>query len=76
MRYLPLFIITLLLASCKNEDVKPTLKNGTYRAVLSVQDNEDLPFLFEVTSPQSLIIFNAEERIEVDEVEYRNDSIL
>ena len=75
MRYLPLFIITLLLASCKNEDAKTTLKNGTYRAVLSVQDNEDLPFLFEVTSPQSLTILNADERIEVDEVEYRNDSI-
>ncbi len=75
MRYLPLFIITLLLASCKNEDAKTTLRNGTYRAVLSVQDNEDLPFLFEVTSPQSLTILNADERIEVDEVEYRNDSI-
>ncbi|EDP70539.1 Redoxin domain protein [Flavobacteriales bacterium ALC-1] len=52
-----------------------TLKNGTYRAVLDVQDNEELPFVFEVKSPTELNIFNAEEVIKVDEVTYKNDSI-
>lgn len=75
MRYLSLFIIALLLTSCKNEETPRTLKNGTYRAVLEIQDNEELPFLFKVNAPTRLQIFNAEEIIDVDEVEYRNDSI-
>ncbi|GGI57669.1 peroxiredoxin family protein [Winogradskyella haliclonae] len=75
MRYLSLLILALLLTSCKNEETPKILKNGTYRAVLEVQDNEELPFLFKVDSPITLKIFNAEEVIDVDEVEYRNDSI-
>ncbi|SHH65954.1 peroxiredoxin family protein [Winogradskyella jejuensis] len=75
MRYLSLFIVALLLTSCKNEETPQTLKNGSYRAVLEVQDKQGLPFIFRVTSPTTLKIFNAEEVIEVDEVEYRNDSI-
>ncbi|WP_299117230.1 peroxiredoxin [uncultured Winogradskyella sp.] len=75
MRYLSVFLLTLIFVSCKNEGTPQTLKNGTYRAVLEVQDNQELPFLFKVDSPTTLKIFNAEEVIEVDEVEYRNDSI-
>lgn len=75
MRYLSLIVITLILVSCKNEGLEKRLKNGNYRAVLEVQDSEKLPFIFEVDSTGIISFFNAEEVIETDEVEYRNDSI-
>ncbi|WP_299124391.1 TlpA disulfide reductase family protein [uncultured Winogradskyella sp.] len=75
MRYIFTCLIAIMLFSCTDEKKQETLKTGTYRAVLEVQDKEELPFIFEVESPTKLKIFNAEEVIEVDEVEYRNDSI-
>lgn len=80
MRFLIVCFVTLTFLSCKDETKtkmqnEKTLKNGTYRAVLDVQDNEELPFVFEVKSPTELNIFNAEEVIKVDEVTYKNDSI-
>jgi thiol-disulfide isomerase/thioredoxin len=75
MRFLYLFISLLFMTSCT--DVKPqkTLKKGTYRMALEVQDKEELPFVFEVTSDSTLTIFNADERVEVDEIRYVNDSV-
>ena len=77
MRYTLLSLAFVFLISCKNEEnVKPqTLENGTYRALLDIHNKEQLAFNFEVTSPNTLKIFNAEEVIDVDEVIYRNDSI-
>jgi thiol-disulfide isomerase/thioredoxin len=61
----------------KKEDVKAnTLKIGMYRAVLEVQDFKALPFVFEVESANKLKVFNAEEVIEVDEITYKNDSVI
>lgn len=70
-----MLLLALLLSACNDKNTPQTLKNGSYRAVLEVQDKQELPFIFRVTSPTSLKIFNAKEVIEVDEVEYRNDSI-
>lgn len=64
-----------MIFSCQKEAKIQKLKIGIYRAVLEVQDNKELPFIFEVETPTKLKIFNAEEVIAVDEVEYRNDSI-
>ncbi|WP_439901090.1 peroxiredoxin family protein [Winogradskyella luteola] len=80
MRYIVACLIALTAFSCKEatktEMVNETgLKVGTYRAILEVQDDEELPFIFEVKSPEKLHIFNAEEVIEVDEITYRNDSV-
>jgi thiol-disulfide isomerase/thioredoxin len=80
MRYLIACLVALTILSCKDEAKKEvvktsTLKTGTYRAVLEVQDNEELPFIFEVKSPNEISIFNAEEVIEGVEAEYRNDSM-
>ena len=75
MRYIIGLLVVILMVSCKKEIKDQKLKAGTYRAVLEVQDNEALPFIFEVKSPTELQIFNAEEVIDVDEIEYRNDSI-
>ncbi|MBN4046995.1 TlpA family protein disulfide reductase [bacterium AH-315-P13] len=68
-----LFIIMLI--SCNKEKSIQKLEQGTYRAVLQVQDNKDLPFIFKVKSDSTLTIFNAEEEIIIDEIEYRNDSV-
>ena len=80
MRYLFAFLMILSAFSCKNEskneiEKSNTLKVGTYLGVLSIQDGELLPFNFEVKSDKRLKIINAEEVIEVDDIEYRNDSV-
>ncbi|WP_400078497.1 peroxiredoxin family protein [Winogradskyella sp. R77965] len=78
IRYI--LVVFILITSCKEQvsgenGGTNSLKIGTYRAVFEVQDNEELPFVFKAESPTKLKIFNAEEVIEVDEVDYRNDSI-
>ena len=75
MRQIMTLLTLVLLVSCKTESEPKTLKLGTYRAVLEVQDAKELPFVFKVISPTKLQILNAEEVIEVDEIVYKNDSI-
>lgn len=65
----------MLYFSCQTERASQQLKVGTYRAVIAVQDQKELPFIFEVESPTKLKIFNAEEVIEFDDIAYRNDSV-
>jgi len=52
-----------------------TLKEGAWRAVLEVQDEEKIPFLFEVSPEGSFTIKNASEQILVDEITIYGDSI-
>ncbi len=68
-------LLVVLVWNCEEEKKLKYLQDGTYRAVLEVQDNEALPFIFEVASKDKLKIFNADEVIEVDEIAYRNDSV-
>ncbi|MBU2930158.1 peroxiredoxin family protein [Winogradskyella psychrotolerans] len=75
MRLIITCLLTVLIFSCRNEIKTKNLEVGTYRAWLTMQDNEVLPFIFEVKSSHSLHIYNAEEVIEVDEIEYKNDSV-
>lgn len=76
MKYFSVLLLGLLLLSCKSETKTPeTLSKGIYRAELKVSADEVLPFLFEVTSQNTLKVFNAEEVIDIDEIEYRNDSV-
>lgn len=76
MRYIFGLLVLGLLISCKN-DTKDNnqLELGTYRAWLPIQDNQEIPFIFKVESKNELKIFNAEEEILVDEIEYKNDSV-
>ena len=74
MRNSLLIFLLLLILSCQEKAVK-TLEIGTYRGNLIAQDNQAMPFIFEVTSDTTLKIFNAEEVIEVDEISYKNDSV-
>ena len=74
MRFFLALLLLLALYSCKKDEIKK-LNLGTYRAVLHIQDQEEIPFLFEVKNDTLLTIFNADEVIEVDEIFYKNDSI-
>ena len=47
-----------------------------YKATLTLQDNQALPFLFKVVHDSLIEIYNAEEIITVDEIRYQNDSVL
>ncbi|PNW28025.1 TlpA family protein disulfide reductase [Formosa algae] len=74
MRYFLLLCLALCLCNCK-ESQPEKLKKGMWRATLETQDNEMLPFNFEVINDTVLTIFNAEEHINVDEITYTKDSI-
>ena len=74
MRILLFALTSLFLLSCSQES-ESTLDKGYYRVVLEVQDNEKLPFIINVTSKNTLEVYNAEEVIQVDEVRYSNDSV-
>lgn len=75
MRFLLLTISFLFFISCNTKNTK-TLDVGTYRGVLQVQDNQEIPFIFEVKNDSLLTIFNADEIITVDEITYKNDSVV
>ncbi|GAA4809103.1 hypothetical protein GCM10023330_14990 [Litoribaculum gwangyangense] len=64
-----------MIVSCKKEKNVAALETGIYRASLQVNDTLNLPFNFQVFSKNRLQIFNAEEVIDVNEIEYKNDSV-
>ena len=66
---------TIIFITCCKPDIQKKLQTGTWRAILEVQDNNELPFIFEVESEGHLKIYNAEEVIAVDDIQYRNDSV-
>ncbi|WP_033960452.1 peroxiredoxin family protein [Psychroserpens jangbogonensis] len=72
---LTFFLVMMLFFSCKTKESND-LKLGVWRAELQVTPDEVLPFVFEVTSPQSLKIFNADEVILVNDIIYSNDTIV
>lgn len=73
MKKIFLYILCICTLSC--EKPSSTLQTGFWRAALTVQDAKELPFIFEVKSDGTLVIQNAEERITVDEVVIKGDSI-
>ena len=74
MRNFAFIICFFVFFSCEKE-TSPKLEKGTYRAILKVQDNQELPFIFEVINDSTYTIFNANERILVDEIVYMKDSV-
>lgn len=71
-----LFIVVIaLFYSCKPEK-ETALKSGVWHASLEVQDNEILPFTFQVNPDQSITIFNAEEEILIDRAIIKEDSVV
>jgi len=53
MRYLLVLTIVLISFSCSKTST-PKLTEGKYRAVLKVQDNEELPFIFSLATIEVL----------------------
>ncbi|AEH02754.1 peroxiredoxin [Lacinutrix sp. 5H-3-7-4] len=75
MRYTLLLLTLFFIFSCEEKSTQPVLLSGDYRAELKVSETDILPFTFKVKDANNLTVFNAEEEIEVDEIEYRNDSV-
>ena len=67
-------LVILSIWSCKKDVAKEAviinkeLKSGTYRAVLKVKDQKELPFVFKVNASKDITIFNAEEKITVNDI--------
>ncbi|RAJ11882.1 peroxiredoxin family protein [Olleya aquimaris] len=74
MRYFLFLLVAITMLSCDKNETE-FLTAGTYRAELQVNDSLQLPFVFKVKDANALEIYNAEEVIEVDEIEYKNDSV-
>ncbi|QNJ99183.1 TlpA family protein disulfide reductase [Constantimarinum furrinae] len=74
MKKLLWFCVTLVLLSCSNE--KTTPNEGPWRASLDLGKGLELPFLFTYNADNSIIIYNAEEEIEVTDVQLKGDSII
>ena len=51
------------------------MKQGVWRGELKISDTETLPFNFEITAKKGMKIFNADEVILVDDIDYHNDSV-
>ncbi|MFD0962574.1 peroxiredoxin family protein [Pseudofulvibacter geojedonensis] len=82
MKYIYSLLFVVVVFSCKKEvkpveekEVERELKSGMYRAVIDVQDNKQLPFLFEVKSDKSIVVYNAEEQIQVSDVSVANSMV-
>ncbi len=77
-----IFIVIPFVFSCKNEsntskdNEMSRLKVGVWRTVLEVEDEKELPFIFELQSDTTLVIHNAKERIEVSDIHINGDSII
>lgn len=77
MNKLYILLLGFLLVSCGQKDAKKDtyiLKDGSWRVALTVQDAKELPFIF-TTTEKGIEIHNAEERISVDDISIKNDSI-
>ena len=74
MRYFIGLLMIMLAWSCEDEKITK-LKQGEYRGLLTLQDDELLPFNFKVLDNDQIEIYNNDEVILVDEIIYSNDSI-
>ncbi len=70
-----LFILSVLALSCNTKETQNELTTGSYKASLLIQDNEEIPFAFDVLDEHNINIYNAEEVIKVHEISYNNDSV-
>ncbi|PHS04136.1 MAG: redoxin [Kordia sp.] len=80
MKNIFLGLLLVLLFSCKKDKqekviVDKEFKVGTYRASLAIKDQKELPFVFKVDSTKKMTIYNAEEKILVDDISIKGDSV-
>ena len=70
-----LIFISLIILSCQNTK-QINLETGPYRGLIKVTNDKVLAFNFKVTNATHLEVYNANEKIYVDEVYYQQDSVL
>lgn len=75
MKQLTAILLIFLFFSCQKETSKK-ISQGMWLGQLQVNDQERLPFNFEVTSDSTLKIFNADEVILVNDMTYQKDSVI
>ncbi|MEM5565186.1 TlpA disulfide reductase family protein [Psychroserpens sp. AS72] len=75
MRKLLLLPFLIIIFGC-NFNRPDALSEGVWRAELQLTETDVLPFNFEVTSRESIKIFNADEVIMVSDIEYSQDTIV
>ena len=82
--FLSSIIITLLFTACQgslpesNSSSTGNIKTGIWKMKMELEKGKVLPFEFELHEDAGVLkmkIFNAEEVIEVDEIEHRSDSL-
>lgn len=82
--YLSSIAIAVLFSACEspvvvdNSDTLPKLTEGMWKMEMTLAEGKTLPFEFDLKEENGTLliqIFNAEEVIEVDEIEQRNDSL-
>lgn len=74
MKYICYLMLLLFFVSCTDD--KGPLKAGPWRAVVQLDNKKEIPFLLEFEKDSSFVIVNAEERIDVDDVVFKGDSII
>ncbi|MDC8004910.1 TlpA disulfide reductase family protein [Aureisphaera galaxeae] len=71
---LPILLLAFVsLFSCNKEPVKPKL--GPWRVVLEVQDGKELPFMIDWKEDLHWVVSNADERIDITDIQVNGDSI-
>ena len=78
MKKIASLILLFVVFSCTQKPVKTELSVGNWLFEFPIDtENPDLtiPFNVEVTGPKHLVIKNADERIDVTEIEYKADSV-
>ena len=74
LKHILYILFSVIVFACSNKEAK-VLETQTYRVTMEVQDEKELPFIMKVFSEDSLVIYNANEAIKVNEIEYKNDSV-
>ncbi|MFT7072122.1 MAG: thiol-disulfide isomerase/thioredoxin [Patiriisocius sp.] len=73
MRKFVLMAVLLLVISCGKET--QTLKEGSWRAVLTIDEEREIPFLMSYKKDATMTFINAEERVEITDIKLFGDSI-
>lgn len=74
MKRIIVFTLGVLVLGCTKKE-PAQLEMGVYRGVFEAEDSQQINFTFEVVSPILVKLHNAEEVIDIDEIEYKNDSV-
>lgn len=75
MKYWYVVFLLVSVFYCAKQKEPKKLEEARYRGELQINDSVVLPFNFEVYGAKKLSVFNAEEKIDVTEIEYRKDSV-